>query len=137
VAWPLLLVVSTVLAGRVGLGTLLSVAFAVQVAPAIWVAYRSPRLTGVAVGTWLLVAGELACWGLYGVHRHDPRLITMGVIGVTAAVLMIARVHATKTRPATSNMRGTTMATSSNDSTDEVSSPSPPHSADLATGAAA
>ena len=73
---------------------------------------RSPTLTGVAVGTWLLVAGELACWGVYGVHRHDPRLMTMGVIGITAAGLMLARVHATRTRPG-SDPRGTTMATTS------------------------
>lgn len=107
--WVLLLVAATALAGRAEVGTLLSVAFAVQVAPASWVAYRSPRLTGVAVGTWLLVAGELACWGVYGVHRHVPRLMTMGVIGTTAAVLMLARVHATRTRPV-SDPRGTTMA---------------------------
>jgi uncharacterized protein with PQ loop repeat len=94
--WALLLVAATVAAGRAGLGTLLSVAFAVQVAPAIWVAYRSPRLSGVAVGTWLLVAGELTCWGVYGVHRHDPRLVTMGVIGVIAAALMLTRVHFTR-----------------------------------------
>jgi hypothetical protein len=60
---------------------LLSVAFAVQVAPAIWVAYRRSHPSGVAVGTWLLVAGELTCWGVYGVHRSDSRLMTMGVIG--------------------------------------------------------
>jgi hypothetical protein len=87
---------------------LLSVAFAVQVAPAIWVAYRSPRLSGVAVGTWLLVAGELACWGAYGVHRHDPRLVTMGVIGVTAAALMLTRVHLTRRRSSSDN-EGTPM----------------------------
>ena len=98
--WVVLLVAATAVVGRAGLGTLLSVAFAVQVAPAIWVAYGSPRLTGVAVGTWLLVAGKLACWRAYGVHRHDPRLMTMGIIGITAAVLMHARVHATRIRPA-------------------------------------
>jgi hypothetical protein len=38
--------------------------------------------------------------------------MTMGVIGFTAAVLMLARVHATRTRPV-SDPRGTTMATTS------------------------
>lgn len=89
--WASLLVVALALAGRVGLGTLLSVAFVVQVVPAIWTAYRTQAPTGIAVGTWLLVLGELSCWGAYGLYRGDGRLAVMGVTGSIAAVLMITR----------------------------------------------
>jgi Enoyl-CoA hydratase/isomerase len=102
----LMLIASAVVAGRAGLGILLSVAFVVQVAPAIWTLFRSARPTGIAQGTWLLVLGELACWGVYGVHRQDPRLMVMGIIGITAAVLMLVRVRATPTRPATADTSG-------------------------------
>ena len=76
---------------RVGLGTLLTAAFAVQVAPSIWSAYRTAHPTGISRGTWLLILGELACWAAYGADESDPRLITLGALGVVASVLMLAR----------------------------------------------
>ncbi|HWL43731.1 MAG TPA: hypothetical protein VNQ73_12355 [Ilumatobacter sp.] len=99
IGWASLLVGSFGLAGRVGLGTLLSVAFVVQVVPAIWTAYRTQVPTGIAVGTWLLVLGELSCWGAYGLHRGDGRLAVMGVSGSIAAVLMISRAVTARRSP--------------------------------------
>lgn len=99
-AWAALLVAGYAVAGHTGLGNLLTVAFIVQVAPSIWTAYRTAHPTGVSRGTWLLVFGELSCWTIYGLHRSDPRLITLGVTGVTASVLMLARVLRTETEAA-------------------------------------
>jgi uncharacterized protein with PQ loop repeat len=93
--WVALLVAGSTVAGRTGLGTLLTAAFILQVLPSIWTAYRAARPTGVSRGTWLLVLGELACWMTFGVHKADPRLITLGVTGVTASLLMLARIHRT------------------------------------------
>ena len=68
-------------------------AFAVQVVPSIWTAYRTARPTGISSGTWLLIFGELTCWMVFGLYKSDPRLITLGVTGMTASALMLARIH--------------------------------------------
>ena len=91
-ALPIVAAVSTV-AGRGGLGTLLTAAFVLQVTPSVWSAYRTARPTGISRGTWLLILGELSCWTAFGVHRSDPRLIVLGLTGVAASLLMLARIR--------------------------------------------
>jgi uncharacterized protein with PQ loop repeat len=98
--WAALLAAAGGLFGRAGLGTLLTAAFAVQVAPSIWTAYRTARPTGVSWVTWLLILGELSCWLAYGVHESDPRLTVLGALGVTASLLMLARIYRTRPRVA-------------------------------------
>ena len=95
-SWVALLVAGFAVAGRAGLGTLLTVAFILQVTPSLWTAYRTAHLTGVATGTWLLILGELFCWTIFGLYQSDPRLLTLGVTGVTASALMLARIHHTR-----------------------------------------
>jgi uncharacterized protein with PQ loop repeat len=97
-AWALLLVAAYPVVGRVGLGTLLTAAFFVQVAPSLWAAYRTARPTGISSGTWLLILGELSCWLVFGLYKSDPRLITLGVTGVIASTLILARIHHTSKR---------------------------------------
>jgi hypothetical protein len=94
--WVALLLAGFTVAGRAGLGALLTVAFILQVTPSLWTAYRTARLTGVAAGTWLLILGELSCWTIFGLHQTDPRLITLGITGVTASALMLARIRYTR-----------------------------------------
>ena len=91
--WVALLVAGLAVAGRGGLGTLLTAAFVLQVTPSVWTAYRTARPTGVSRGTWMLILGELSCWTVFGVHQSDPRLLTLGVTGITASVLMLARIR--------------------------------------------
>jgi uncharacterized protein with PQ loop repeat len=93
--WTAFLVTGYTVAGRTGLGTLLTAAFVLQVTPSIWTAYRTDRPTGISQGTWLLVLGELSCWTIFGVHKSDPRLVTLGFTGVTASVLMLTRIRRT------------------------------------------
>jgi uncharacterized protein with PQ loop repeat len=90
--WAALLVGAYAIAGRVGLGTLLTAAFALQVTPSIWTAYRAEHPTGIAPATWVLILCELTCWTLFGLHRSDARLIALGVTGVTASALMLGRI---------------------------------------------
>jgi uncharacterized protein with PQ loop repeat len=104
-AWTALLIAAAALFGRAGLGTALIAAFLVQVTPSVWTAYRSDRTSGVAVGTWLLICGELLCWGAFGVYRSDPRLIVLGATGVAASLLVLARVAGP--RPASTRVRST------------------------------
>jgi uncharacterized protein with PQ loop repeat len=95
-SWVALLLAGFTVAGRTGLGTLLTAAFVLQVTPSLWTAYRTAHPTGVAAGTWLLILGELSCWTIFGLHQPDPRLITLGVTGVTASALMLARIRHTR-----------------------------------------
>jgi uncharacterized protein with PQ loop repeat len=90
-----LLMTRFTLSGRAGLGTLLTAAFVLQVTLSIWTAYRTERPTGVARGTWMLILAELSCWTLFGLHKSDPRLIALGLTGLTASTLMLARIHRT------------------------------------------
>ena len=94
-AWAVMLVAAYLILGRTGLGALLTAAFAVQVAPSLWTAYRTARPTGISAGTWLLILGELSCWLIFGLHESDPRLITLGLTGLAASTLMLARIHQT------------------------------------------
>jgi uncharacterized protein with PQ loop repeat len=93
--WAGLLTTGFMVGGRTGLGTLLTAAFVLQVTPSIWTAYRTERPTGISPGTWTLILGELSCWMTFGIHKSDPRLIALGITGVTACVLMLTRIHRT------------------------------------------
>jgi hypothetical protein len=115
-AWAALLITAAGLSGRAGLGTALTAAFLLQVTPSIWTAYRADDTTGIATGTWLLIFGELLCWGVFGLYASDPRLIVLGATGVTASLLVLARAarpRASRTRSATHGDAVTTAATSS------------------------
>ena len=95
------------------MGTALIAAFLVQVTPSVWTVYRSDRTQGVSVGTWLLILGELLCWGVFGVYRSDPRLTVLGATGVAASLLVLARVAGPPSawrggpRPASTRVRST------------------------------
>ena len=93
--WAVMLVAAYLILGRTGLGALLTAAFVVQVTPSIWTAYRTEHPTGISAGTWLLILGELTCWLTFGLYKSDPRLITLGLTGVTASALMLVRIHRT------------------------------------------
>jgi uncharacterized protein with PQ loop repeat len=96
--WLLLLALAWMAGGRVGLGTVLTASFVLQVTPSVWTAYRTPRPTGISSGTWLLILAELLSWGIYGVHKSDPRLTILGVTGVIASMLMLVRARQARAR---------------------------------------
>lgn len=89
--WAALLAFAWAAAGRVGLGTVLAASFVLQVAPSVWTAYRTDQPTGISRGTWVLILAELLCWGVYGLHQSDVRLIVLGWSGVVASLLMLFR----------------------------------------------
>jgi hypothetical protein len=91
IAWVALLAVASAVTGRAGLATVLTAAFLLQVIPSLATAYRTARPSGISAGTWLLILGELSCWTIFGLHQQDPRLITLGLTGVTASILILAR----------------------------------------------
>ena len=90
--WAVVLLTAAAAFGRTGLGSALAVAFLLQVTPSVWTVYRSRDTAGVSRGTWLLIFGELLCWGVFGIHEADPRLIVLGATDVVASLLVLARV---------------------------------------------
>lgn len=90
--WAVVLLAAAAAFGRTGLGSALAIAFLLQVTPSVWTVYRSRDTSGVSRATWLLIFGELLCWGVFGIHEADPRLIVLGATGVVASVLVLARV---------------------------------------------
>jgi len=104
--WAALLALAWAAAGRAGLGTALTASFVIQVAPSVWTAYRTDRPTGISRGSWLLILAELLCWGAYGLHKSDPRLTVLGVTGVAASMLVLARVRHTNSDSASSGQPG-------------------------------
>ena len=102
-AWAITLAVGGAVAGRAGLGALLTAAFLLQVTPSLWTAYRTARPTGISSGTWLLILGELTCWMIFGLHAADPRLITLGASGIIVSALMLARIYRATRDPLPAN----------------------------------
>jgi hypothetical protein len=98
-SWAAVLAASGFAGGRAGIGTLLTVAFAVQVSPSLWTAFRTDNPTGISRGTWLLALAELTCWAVFGLHESDPRLIALGITGIAASALMLARTMQASRRP--------------------------------------
>ena len=92
--WAALLAVTGGVFGRAALGTGLTASFILQAAPSVWKAYRSERVSGISAGTWLLILGELLCWGIYGTYELDPRLMVLGWTGVAASLLILTRIAA-------------------------------------------
>ncbi len=90
-AWATTVLLALAAGGLAGLGTLLTVAFLLQMAPSLWTGYRTTNPSGISRGTWLLVLGELSCWLTYGLYQGDQRLIVLGVSGILASSLMLAR----------------------------------------------
>lgn len=89
--WAALLAVAGGAFGRAALGTLLTASFILQTAPSVWKAYRSERVSGISAATWLLILGELLCWGSYGTYELDLRLMVLGWTGVAASLLILTR----------------------------------------------
>ena len=89
-----MLVAAELVGGPAALGVVLSVACAVQLAPAVWVAYRCGTPSGVSSGSWALVGIESVLWAVYGIAEGDGALLLLGIIGTAAAIAIVARVAA-------------------------------------------
>ena len=95
-AWGVLLVAAAVLGGWPALGALLPLAYAVQLAPSVWAAYRTSAPTGIAGGTWVMIGVESALWSVYGVAEQDAALAFLGVSGAAGAGAILVRLGATR-----------------------------------------
>jgi hypothetical protein len=98
VVWAGVLAAATAADGVRLLGLLLPLAYAVQVVPSVWTAYRTRVPSGIAVTTWMVVLVEAVLWGTYGVVEADPALTIFAVVAATSSAAIVARVVATRHR---------------------------------------
>lgn len=87
--WLGLLASALLVGGPLVLGSLLTVAFLLQVSPSLRSAWASPDPSGVSRTTWLLIGAEVVCWGTVGMLEARLPLIALGVSGVAASGLML------------------------------------------------
>lgn len=91
--WALILGGVTALAGWEALGITLGISYGVQLTPSVWTAYRTSDPSGISPGTWWIGMAEASFWGYFGLFHRDIGIVTFGVVGVTAAVLMLIRYY--------------------------------------------
>lgn len=95
-AWGATLVGARIIGGPAAIAVLLSITYAVQLFPSVWTAWRERCPSGVASGAWVMRLAESALWAAYGHVRHDPPLVTLGVIGCVASASVLARLVVTR-----------------------------------------
>ncbi|MGA7270095.1 MAG: PQ-loop domain-containing transporter [Acidimicrobiia bacterium] len=99
VVWSVILVVLTWAGGWLALGTVLGFAQFLQVAPALFTAYRTRLPSGISPATWWIAGSEGALWGYYGWFHGDLPIMIFAVTYVTTSALMLGRYFAVA-RPA-------------------------------------
>lgn len=97
-AWSVLMALIGVVGGWSALGIVLGLAYAVQVAPSVWSAYRTWAPSGISPATWAISIVEIALWGTYGVAESDPAVMTFAFTGVLAGGAILARLYTTRHR---------------------------------------
>lgn len=96
--WGATLVAVAAVGGWPALGIVLGLSHAVQAAPSVWTAYRSPTPRGIAPSTWAIALVEGLLWGYYGWFYADVPLVLFAVVASIASVAMLARYAMTRHR---------------------------------------
>lgn len=88
--WFVVLFVTTVFFGKIGLGLLLSISALISNVPQIRVAYKEENLSGLSLGTWLLTLSGGLVWGLYAILQNDLTIITSAFFQSATSGIIIA-----------------------------------------------
>ena len=90
--WGIGMTVIGLAGGRATVGTALGVAYAIQVGPCVWSAYRTAAPTGMATTAWLAHLGEGVLWAAYGASRGEHALVLVGLVESGAALAILTRI---------------------------------------------
>ena len=82
------------------MGVVLAFSSAVQAAPLLWTAFRSPSPTAIAPQVWMIGLMQAILWGHYGWAQTDIPLMVYSVVTSVASVAMLARYAHTGRRQA-------------------------------------
>ncbi len=92
--WATTAVGSLTIAGVIGgwplVGTALSIGAAIQIAPAVWSAFRTRGPLAIAPGLWIVGLAQATLWGYFGHHVGDRALLVYGwTIALGSAAILI------------------------------------------------
>ena len=88
--WLIVLSVSVLYFGKVGLGLMLSISALISNVPQIRVAYKEENLSGLSLGTWLLTLAGGLVWGWYAILQKDLTIITSAFFQSVTSGIIIA-----------------------------------------------
>jgi uncharacterized protein with PQ loop repeat len=80
-------------------GLAIGLSYGIQLAPAVFAAYRTRQLDGVAPTTWMLSFVEGLLWLAYGAMITDLALLAGGATGVAMAGAILLRLVAVGSVP--------------------------------------
>jgi uncharacterized protein with PQ loop repeat len=80
-------------------GVAVGLSYGVQLLPAVIASLRTSMLSGVSSTTWIIAFVEAALWLVYGIGVGDVALTLAGVVGVSMASVILARLAVTGHRP--------------------------------------
>jgi uncharacterized protein with PQ loop repeat len=75
-------------------GLAIGLSYGIQLAPAVFAAFRTRALDGVSPGTWVISLAEAVLWLAYGAMISDIALLAGGTAGVVMATAMLSRLAA-------------------------------------------
>ncbi len=81
-------------AGWEAAGLAIGLSYGIQLAPAVFAAFRTRELDGVSPGTWLISWVEAVLWLAYGAMIADLALLAGGTAGVVMATAILSRLAA-------------------------------------------
>jgi hypothetical protein len=88
--WGALLVAVGLAGGWAVLGAVLGVSVWMSYSPQVVAAWRTPDLSGLAPGTWILALSEGVLWGGYGLAHGDAALVLWGSAATAASAAVLA-----------------------------------------------
>ncbi len=75
-------------------GLAIGLSYGIQLAPAVFAAFRTRELDGVSPGTWVMSLLEAVLWLVYGAMISDIALLAGGTAGVVMATAILSRLAA-------------------------------------------
>ena len=88
--WLLVVILTGLLAGKVGLGILLPLSVLAANLPQLWLAFKEGDLADLSLGTWLLSLTDGLVWGGYALSQGDLPILIYAVLQLTTSGLIVA-----------------------------------------------
>ncbi|MBT3388841.1 MAG: hypothetical protein HN413_00365 [Chloroflexi bacterium] len=101
--WFVVLLVVGLLAGKTGLGIVLSISVLAANIPQLWVAFKEGNLADLSLETWTLSILDGLVWGAYALFQRDISIMAYGLFQLTTSGLIVALKLAYRTRQSSEN----------------------------------
>ena len=88
--WLFVVILTGLLAGKVGLGILLPLSVLAANLPQLWLAFKEGNLADLSLGTWLLSLTDGLVWGGYSLSKGDLPILIYAVLQMTISGLIVA-----------------------------------------------